>query len=78
MKELFPDEVVTRGHVRGVDLPLGAGRLALVTLDNGHDHTKPNTLGPQSLQELDRALDEAFAMPEVKAVAVTGKSGSVA
>jgi len=73
VKELFPDEVVTRAHVRGVDLPLGAGRLALVTLDNGHDHTKPNTLGPQSLQELDRALDEAFAMPNVKAVALTGK-----
>ena len=73
MNELFPDEVVTRAHVRGVDLPLGAGRLALVTLDNGHDHTKPNTLGPQSLQELDRALDEAFAMPNVKAVALTGK-----
>ncbi|HSK57258.1 MAG TPA: 3-hydroxyacyl-CoA dehydrogenase NAD-binding domain-containing protein [Jiangellales bacterium] len=73
MKELFPDEVVTRARVRGMDLPLGAGRLALVTLDNGHDHTKPNTLGPQSLEELDRALDEAFAMPDVKAVAVTGK-----
>jgi 3-hydroxyacyl-CoA dehydrogenase/enoyl-CoA hydratase/carnithine racemase len=73
VKELFPDEVVTRAHVRGVDLPLGAGRLALVTLDNGHDHTKPNTLGPQSLQELDRALDDAFVMPDVKAVAVTGK-----
>jgi 3-hydroxyacyl-CoA dehydrogenase/enoyl-CoA hydratase/carnithine racemase len=73
VKELFADEVVTRAYVRGVDLPLGAGRLALVTLDNGHDHTKPNTLGPQSLQELDRALDEAFGMPEVRAVAVTGK-----
>jgi 3-hydroxyacyl-CoA dehydrogenase/enoyl-CoA hydratase/carnithine racemase len=73
VKELFADEVVTRAHVRGVDLPLGAGRLALVTLDNGHDHTKPNTLGPQSLQELDRALDQAFGMPEVRAVAVTGK-----
>jgi len=73
VNELFPDEVVTRAHVRGVDLPLGAGRLALVTLDNGHDHTKPNTLGPQSLQELNRALDEAFGMPEVRAVAVTGK-----
>jgi 3-hydroxyacyl-CoA dehydrogenase/enoyl-CoA hydratase/carnithine racemase len=73
VKELFPDEVVTRARVRGVDLPRGAGRLALVTLDNGHDHTKPNTLGPQSLEELDRALDEAFAMPDVKAVALTGK-----
>ncbi|HSK26774.1 MAG TPA: 3-hydroxyacyl-CoA dehydrogenase NAD-binding domain-containing protein [Jiangellales bacterium] len=73
MSELFPDEVVTRAYVRGVDLPLGAGRMALITLDNGHDHTKPNTLGPTSLGELDRALDEAYAMPDVVAVAVTGK-----
>ncbi len=73
MSDLFPDEVVTKAYVRQVDLPLGAGRLALVTLDNGHDHTKPNTLGPQSLAELDRALDDAFAVPDVVAVGITGK-----
>ncbi len=44
--ELFPDEVVTTAHVRHFDLPLGAGRFALITLDNGHDHTKPTTFGP--------------------------------
>ena len=44
--ELFPDEVVTQAHVRHLDLPFGAGRFALITLDNGFDHTKPTTFGP--------------------------------
>ncbi len=39
------DEVVTRALSRDVELPLGAGTMALITLDNGHDHTKPNTFG---------------------------------
>ena len=69
----FPDEVVTRALVRFVDLPRGAGRAALITLDNGHDHTKPNTIGPASLLELDRALDEAYGKPGVVAVCLTGK-----
>ena len=33
------------------------GTLALITLDNGHDHTRPNTFGPRSLLSLERALD---------------------
>jgi 3-hydroxyacyl-CoA dehydrogenase/enoyl-CoA hydratase/carnithine racemase len=69
----FPGEVVTRAFVRFVDLPLGAGKAALITLDNGHDHTKPNTLGPASLLELDRALDTAYGEPGVVAVCLTGK-----
>jgi 3-hydroxyacyl-CoA dehydrogenase/enoyl-CoA hydratase/carnithine racemase len=69
----FPGEVLTRALLRFVDLPLGAGRAALITLDNGHDHTKPNTLGPASLHELDRALDTVYAEPDVAAVCVTGK-----
>ena len=43
---LFPGEVVTRALVRDVELPYGAGTMALITLDNGHDHTRPNTFGP--------------------------------
>ena len=43
---LFPGEVVTRALVRDVELPYGAGPMALITLDNGHDHTRPNTFGP--------------------------------
>ena len=30
----FPDEVVTRSRVRVFDLPRGAGRMALITVDN--------------------------------------------
>ncbi|MFW6204521.1 MAG: 3-hydroxyacyl-CoA dehydrogenase NAD-binding domain-containing protein [Actinomycetota bacterium] len=70
---LYPDEIVTKAYVRFVDLPLGAGKAALITLDNGHDHTKPNTLGPASLLELDRALDTAYGEPGVVAVCLTGK-----
>ncbi|MDG9706300.1 3-hydroxyacyl-CoA dehydrogenase NAD-binding domain-containing protein [Streptomyces sp. DH37] len=74
--ELFPDEVVTSAHVRHLDLPQGAGRFALITLDNGLDHTKPTTLGPQSLANLDRAIDQVeaeAARGEIVGVGVTGK-----
>ena len=66
-------EVVTRAITRFVDLPLGAGRVALLTLDNGHDHTKPNTFGPGGLASLDAAIDAAIAEPGVTALAITGK-----
>ncbi|MDH6224176.1 MULTISPECIES: 3-hydroxyacyl-CoA dehydrogenase NAD-binding domain-containing protein [Streptomyces] len=74
--ELFPDEVVTEAHVRHFDLPLGAGRFALITLDNGFDHTKPNTFGPQSLAKLDAAIDQVereAEAGEIVGVGVTGK-----
>jgi 3-hydroxyacyl-CoA dehydrogenase/enoyl-CoA hydratase/carnithine racemase len=70
---MYPDEVITKAHVRFIDLPLAAGRAALITLDNGLDHTKPNTLGPASLLEFGKALDTAFGEPGVAAVCVTGK-----
>ena len=66
-------EVVTRAITRVVDLPYGAGRFALITLDNGHDHTKPNTFGPLGLASLDAAIDAAIAEPGVVALGVTGK-----
>jgi 3-hydroxyacyl-CoA dehydrogenase/enoyl-CoA hydratase/carnithine racemase len=77
----LPDEVVTRALVRDVDLGAvvpgkGAGVMALITLDNGHDHTKPNTFGVRGLLSLNAALDaiEArVAAGEVAAVGVTGK-----
>ncbi|MEV8322867.1 3-hydroxyacyl-CoA dehydrogenase NAD-binding domain-containing protein [Kitasatospora sp. NPDC056731] len=74
--ELFPGEVVTTAHVRHLDLPLQAGKLALITLDNGFDHTKPTTFGPGSLLKLSAALDQVEAEAAegtVVAVAVTGK-----
>ena len=62
---------MTRSIVRLVDHPTGV-RFALITLDNGLDHTKPNTLGPGGLASLSEALDLADTM-DVDAVAVTGK-----
>jgi 3-hydroxyacyl-CoA dehydrogenase/enoyl-CoA hydratase/carnithine racemase len=73
--ELFPGEVVTSAQVRHLDLP-GAGRFALITLDNGLDHTKPTTFGPQSLANLDAAIDQVereAADGAITGVGVTGK-----
>jgi 3-hydroxyacyl-CoA dehydrogenase/enoyl-CoA hydratase/carnithine racemase len=69
---VFPAEVITKALVRYIDLPLGAGRFALVTLDNGFDHTKPNTFGPGGLAALDAALNE-IERQDVVGVGITGK-----
>ncbi|WP_190817271.1 3-hydroxyacyl-CoA dehydrogenase NAD-binding domain-containing protein [Saccharopolyspora pogona] len=69
---LFPGEVVTKAFTRLVDVPGLGGKLALITIDNGHDHTRPSTFGPGGLASLNAALDEAFAA-EPAAIAVTGK-----
>jgi 3-hydroxyacyl-CoA dehydrogenase/enoyl-CoA hydratase/carnithine racemase len=73
LTSLFPDEVVTRALVRDVQLPDGAGTMALITLDNGHDHTRPNTFGPAGLLALRDALDAVAARTDIAAVGVTGK-----
>lgn len=72
---LDPDEVITHSFVRDLSLPSGK-RLALITLDNGRDHSRPNTLGPASLTELRGVLDELkdrASAREIDAVAITGK-----
>ena len=61
LTSLFPEEVVTRAPVRDVELPDGAGTMALITLDNGRDHTRPNTFGPAGLLALRDALDAVAA-----------------
>ncbi len=72
---LSEDEIVTHSFVR--DIPLSKGKtLALVTLDNGRDHTRPNTLGPRTLTEYAEtlaALAARAAKGEIHGVAVTGK-----
>jgi len=74
MPEGAPEEVITHSLVRDVDLaPFGfSGTLALITLDNGLDHTRPNTLGPQSLIALDAAITDAVSRKPA-AIAITGK-----
>ena len=69
------DEVITHSPAR--DIRLASGRtLALITLHNGRDHRRPNTLGPLTLRELAETLDglaERATKGEIDAVAITGK-----
>jgi 3-hydroxyacyl-CoA dehydrogenase/enoyl-CoA hydratase/carnithine racemase len=74
LPEGAPEEVITNALVRDVDLtPFGhKGSLALITLDNGLDHNRPNTFGPQSLSALDAAITDAIGRAPA-AIAITGK-----
>jgi 3-hydroxyacyl-CoA dehydrogenase/enoyl-CoA hydratase/carnithine racemase len=69
----WEDEVVTKALSRDIKLPHTAGTAVLITLDNGRDHKRPNTLGPRGLGELNRTLDAALARDDVVAIAITGK-----
>jgi len=74
LPEGAPEEVITNAILREVSLePFGgAGKLALITLDNGMDHNRPNTFGAGSLASLQKAIDTAEASDAV-AIAITGK-----
>ncbi|MGV8881223.1 MAG: 3-hydroxyacyl-CoA dehydrogenase NAD-binding domain-containing protein [Rhodoglobus sp.] len=75
LSALDPDEVVTHSFVK--DIAISGGKtLALITLDNGKDHTRPNTLGPKTLLQFAEVLDAQKARAgkgEIAGVAVTGK-----
>jgi 3-hydroxyacyl-CoA dehydrogenase/enoyl-CoA hydratase/carnithine racemase len=68
----FAGEVVTKALLRLVAVPGLDKPAALITLDNGFDHTKPNTFGPGGLSSLDNAITQALAA-DPAFVAVTGK-----
>jgi 3-hydroxyacyl-CoA dehydrogenase/enoyl-CoA hydratase/carnithine racemase len=75
LSALTGDEVVTHSPVSDVRLPSGKV-LALITLDNGRDHTRPNTLGPATLTELGEtlaSLKKRADAGEIAAVGITGK-----
>lgn len=67
-----PNEVVTKALLRQVNVPGLDRPAALITLDNGFDHTKPNTFGPGGLTSLDEAITGALAANPAF-IAVTGK-----
>ncbi|ATO14284.1 3-hydroxyacyl-CoA dehydrogenase [Micromonospora sp. WMMA2032] len=67
-----PNEVVTKALLRAVNVPGLDRPAALITLDNGFDHTKPNSFGPGGLTSLDEAITAALAA-EPSFIAVTGK-----
>jgi 3-hydroxyacyl-CoA dehydrogenase/enoyl-CoA hydratase/carnithine racemase len=81
LAKLFPDETVTHSYVQDIELPAAPGRpspgvFALITLDNGLDHSKPTTLGPNTLVELGTVLEglkERATRGEIIGVGVTGK-----
>jgi 3-hydroxyacyl-CoA dehydrogenase/enoyl-CoA hydratase/carnithine racemase len=74
LPEGAPEEVITSAHVREIDLTLfgHSGTISLITLDNGMDHNRPNTFGPQSLASLNEAITIAEASTSI-AIAITGK-----
>ncbi|MEY2848159.1 MAG: hypothetical protein RI885_824 [Actinomycetota bacterium] len=73
--KMSADEVVTHSYLK--DVTLTSGRtVALITLDNDRDHTRPSTLGPLTLIELGSVLDaqrDRAAAGEIAGVVVTGK-----
>jgi 3-hydroxyacyl-CoA dehydrogenase/enoyl-CoA hydratase/carnithine racemase len=72
----FTNEVITRTLARDIELPGRAGTFVLITLDNGFDHTKPNTFGPAALLGLSEVLRKVRARAEageIVGVGVTGK-----
>lgn len=74
LTHILPDEVITHSLVQDVSLPSGK-TLALITLDNGLDHTRPATLGPATMIELGRAIavqGARAASGEIHALGVTG------
>lgn len=67
-----PNEVVTKALVRSVRVPGLDKPVALITLDNGFDHKKPNSFGPAGLKSLDEAITTATAA-DPAFIAITGK-----
>ncbi|MEO6714304.1 MAG: 3-hydroxyacyl-CoA dehydrogenase NAD-binding domain-containing protein [Mycobacteriales bacterium] len=73
-------ELVTTAKLQVVDVPR-AGAVALITLDNGLDHRKPNTFGALGLASIGAAIDVALELAvdgRVLAIAITGKPYSFA
>ncbi|MER6910047.1 3-hydroxyacyl-CoA dehydrogenase NAD-binding domain-containing protein [Streptomyces sp. NPDC000594] len=66
------NEVVTHATTRMIPVSGLAKPVALITLDNGLDPTKPNTFGREGLRSIDAAFDAALAA-DPAAIAVTGK-----
>jgi 3-hydroxyacyl-CoA dehydrogenase/enoyl-CoA hydratase/carnithine racemase len=64
------DELVTQFKVTYFDHPK-AGKLAIMTMDNGADYKKPNTFGAGALASLNEAMDNLDK--DIKGLLLTGK-----
>ncbi len=64
-------EPVTRFYTRFYDSPVG--KIAILTMDNGHDYKKPNTFSEGAFRSLGKALDAIDAESDVRGLLLTGK-----
>lgn len=64
-------EPITRFYTRFYDSP--AGKIALVTMDNGQDYRRPNTFSEAALQSLNEAVDTVLMEKDVQGLLLTGK-----
>lgn len=64
-------EPVTRFYNRFYASPVG--KIAIMTMDNGHDYKKPNTFSEGALTSLSQALDQLLQEGDVKGLMLTGK-----
>lgn len=65
------EELVTQFKVTYYDHPK-AGKIAIMTMDNGEDYRKPNTFGAGALASLNEAMDSLDK--DIKGLMLTGKT----
>ena len=65
------EELVTQFKVTYFDHPK-AGKIAIMTMDNGADYKKPNTFGAGALASLNEAMDNLDK--DIKGMMLTGKT----
>jgi 3-hydroxyacyl-CoA dehydrogenase/enoyl-CoA hydratase/carnithine racemase len=67
----MPEELITQFKETYFESP--AGKIAIVTMDNGEDYKKPNSFGLGGMASLNECLDRIEKEPDVKAMVLTGK-----
>src|SRR5450759_3118719 len=65
------EELVTQFKVTYFQHPK-AGKIAIMTMDNGADYKKPNTFGQGAIESLNEAMDNLDK--DIKGLMLTGKT----
>ena len=64
-------EPITHFYSRYYESPVG--KIAILTMDNGHDYKKPNTFSESALISLSETLDTVTRAKDLKGLMITGK-----
>jgi 3-hydroxyacyl-CoA dehydrogenase/enoyl-CoA hydratase/carnithine racemase len=64
-------EPVTHFYTNFYNSPVG--KIAIMTMDNGHDYKKPNTFSEAAMMSLSEAVDKVVPEKDVKGLMLTGK-----